>query len=470
MVITMKSIWEQDGAWVQKTKHTGKSEEIFPTGMKVETLVIGAGLTGILTAYFLAKRGHEVIVVEKHTLAAGQTGRTTAKITAQHGLVYDKMIAQIGWEKARDYALANTEAIRLYERLIQQEGIECHFEKLPAYLYTVSESRLDCLRREVHAAVSLGVDACYVEEKEIEELPFEVKGAVCFEHQAQFHPLEFVKHLTKGLKIYENTRVIKVKGHMVDTNRGTVRAEHIVFATHYPLVNVPGFYFLRQHQERSYVLALKTERKLQGMYYGVEQQGLSLRSAGDLLLLGGGGHRTGKKMGKVFCKNKTIGYGYLRKMAEIYYPEAEEVTAWSAQDCISHDGIPLIGKYSLFRPYWYVATGYKKWGMTSAMIAAVILSNQICGVERIKHINPALFSPRRMLIRASALPFLKDMGESTWGLLKGWLGRKKHRCAHMGCRLEWNGEEGSYDCPCHGSRFDKEGRVLDNPSKKNKEM
>lgn len=464
----MKSIWELGQEWTQNRSSADGKEEVFPKGMQTKTLVIGGGLTGILTAYFLAKRGHEVMIVEKGTIASGQTGRTTAKITAQHGLIYENMIRQIGWEKARDYALANEEAIRLYENLIHQESIACDFEKQPAYLYTVSENDTDMLHKEVQAAVSLGVDACYMEGEALQELPFEVKGAVCFANQAQFHPVKFLRHLAEGLTIYENTRVTKIKGHTVTTNRGEITAENIVFATHYPIVNVPGFYFLRQHQERSYVLALKTGNSLQGMYYGVGKNDLSLRSAGDVLLLGGGGHRTGRKMSEACCENKSRGYGYLRKMAQVYFPGATEVAAWSAQDCMSHDNLPFIGKYSLLRPYWYVATGYKKWGMTSAMIAAVIISNQICGVARIKHINSALFASQRILFRASARHFFKDMGESLWGLLRGWLGGKKHRCAHMGCRLEWNGEEGSFDCPCHGSRFDEDGRVLDNPSKKDK--
>lgn len=464
----MKSIWELEREDTQDRSSTYGKEIMFPQGMHIKTLVIGAGITGILTAYFLSKRGYEVIVVEKDTIASGQTGRTTAKITAQHGLVYEKMIRQMGWEKARDYALANAEAIGLYEKLIYQEGIFCDFEKQSAYLYALSEANTDLLRKEVQAAVSLGVDAHYVTGEALQELPFEVTGAACFENQAQFHPIKFIRHLAKDLTIYENTQVIKVKGHTAITNRGKITAEHIVFATHYPIVNVPGFYFLRQHQERSYVLALKTGQALQGMYYGVEKNGLSLRTAGDVVLLGGGGHRTGKKTGEACSENTTIGYGYLRKMAQVYFPEAEEVGAWSAQDCISHDELPFIGEYSCFRPYWYVATGYKKWGMTSAMIAALIISNRICGGSQIKHINPALFSPRRMLLRASVKAFLMDMCESLWGLSRGWLGGKKHRCAHMGCRLEWNGEEGSYDCPCHGSRFDENGCVLDNPSQKDK--
>lgn len=462
----MKSIWESEQEWTQNRSNSGGKEEVFLKGMRTKTLVIGGGLTGILTAYFLAKKGQEVMIVEKDTIASGQTGRTTAKITAQHGFIYEKMIRQVGLEKARDYALANEEAIRLYENLIQQESIACDFEKQPAYLYAVREKDTDMLRKEVQAAGTLGVDARYMEGEELQELPFEVKGVVCFENQAQFHPVKFIRHLAEGLTIYENTRVTKVKGHTVTTNRGEITAENIVFATHYPIINMPGFYFLRQHQERSYVLALKTGQALQGMYYGVDQNSLSLRSTGDVLLLGGGGHRTGKKMRDICCKNKSTGYGYLRKMAQVYFPGAEEVAAWSAQDCMPHDGIPYIGKYSLLRPYWYVATGYKKWGMTSSMIAAVIISNQICGVVRIKHINPALFSPQRILFRAGVRSFFKDMGESMWGLLKGWLGGRKHRCAHMGCRLEWNGEEGSFDCPCHGSRFDFQGRVLDNPARK----
>lgn len=219
--------------------------------------------------------------------------------------------------------------------------------------------------------------------RQIKELPFAIKAAVCFPNQAQFHPLEFIAYLEKELVVYEHTKVLSVKKNIVYTQKGQIEADHIIFATHYPITNVPGFYFLRQHQERSYVLALADQEQLSGMYYGIDKGRLSLRSAGDFLLLGGGGHRTGKCKCKQ-KKNEFFGYSFLRKQAKLYYPDADIACEWSAQDCMTHDDIPFIGKYSVFRQNWYVATGFKRWGMTSSMIAAQIISNHICQTTEIE--------------------------------------------------------------------------------------
>lgn len=446
----MKSIWEADGEIAK--------QRMLPCDMAVETVVIGAGMAGILTAYFLEKQGHNVVLVEAKRIGSGQTRGTTAKITSQHGLCYHKMIRKIGRKKAAMYASANQEAIAGYQQIIKEEEIDCDFELKKAYLYTVQENKRAELQWEVAAAQKLGIPAFFLEGKEVTDLPFPVKGAVCFPKQAQFHPLKFIRHLSKELKIYEDTKVLKVKGHKVFTNRGTIYAGNIVFATHYPFVNVPGFYFLRQHQERSYVLALKVQEKLEGMYYGVDDNGLSLRSAGELLLLGGGGHRTGKRRGQ--C------YGYLKKMARIYYPKSEEVAVWSAQDCMPHDEMPFIGRYSRFKSYWYVATGFQKWGMTSSMIAAKAISGQIMNNRKKPEGCLAVFSPQRFLVRASCKNLLVDIAESVKGLGKGLIVSRKKRCPHMGCALEWNPEENSWDCPCHGSRFGEKGELKDNPAQR----
>ncbi len=446
----MKTIWE-------KNCDIAMQKELQDT-LNVETVVIGAGMAGILTAYFLKKKGHSAVVVETKRLGSGQTKGTTAKITSQHGLCYHQMIQKVGRGKAECYARANEAAINLYRQLIEEEEIDCEFQSCNSYLYTRREADRATLQKESVAAVSLGIKAYFVEKEELEELPFSVCGGVCFENQAQFHPLKFVKHLVKGLTIYENTKVLKVKGHMVYTNRGNICAENIIFTTHYPLANTPGFYFLRQHQERSYVLALKAQKELKGMYYGIDENGLSLRGVGDTILLSGAGHRTGKNRGG--C------YGYLRKMGQLYYPKAEEVAAWSAQDCIPHDGIPFIGKYSVFRPYWYVASGFHKWGMTASMIAAESISGHITGERLMPKNMVEIFSPQRMLVRVSVKNLVIDMGESIKGLVKGLLGSKKKRCPHMGCGLKWNPEENSWDCPCHGSRFGYDGELKDNPAKR----
>lgn len=448
----MQSIWS-------KTTDIPKQKEL-KSNIHIQNVVIGAGMAGILTAYFLQKKGLEVIVIEADKAASGQTKNTTAKITSQHGLIYHDMMKKTGRVRAKGYAHANEEAIKAYEEIIREEEIACQFEKRLSFLYSIREDGKERLLQEARTAVELGIKAHYMEGDKIHELPFEVSGAVCFENQAQFHPLEFVKTLVDKLTIYENTNAIFVHGHVIATNRGTIEAENIIFATHYPFINVPGFYFLRQHQERSYVLALKGEgvpSHLSGMYYGIDEGGLSFRSAEGKLLLGGGSHRTGKKV----CYCEKVGYSYLREQAHLLYPNAEETAYWAAQDCMPHDGIPFIGRYSFLRPYWYVATGFHKWGMTSSMISAMIISDMICGKQ-----SPyeEVFTPQRLLFRAGIKDFGVDIGESVVGLTKGLFSRKETRCSHMGCHLTWNEEEESWDCPCHGSRYDKHRRVIDNPA------
>lgn len=452
--------------------------------IETEVAVIGAGMAGILIAYFLQEAGKQVVILEADRIASGQTKNTTAKITSQHGCIYSKLKKDFGMGAAELYAEANEEAIAEYQRIIEENDISCHFERLPAYLYSMADEK--SLRKEAEVAASLGISAYYTKEV---KLPFGTAGAVCFENQAQFHPLEFIRQITEDITICEKTKVLSVNGHLITTNRGTVKAQSIIFATHYPITNIPGFYFLRQHQQRSYVLALKNVKEVKGMYYSIDTKGLSLRMEEDILLLGGGGHRTGKgEAGK--------GYKFLRKAAEKYFPEHEEIASWSAQDCIPHDGLPFVGKYSSLRPYWYVATGFHKWGMSTSMIAAGVIRDQICGIS-----NPyeEVFSPQRIHLKAGFTAFIKDVGTSVKGLLMGALhlpfsgvaslkpgqgkiiriglfrygcykekNGKIHkipvRCPHMGCELEWNGQEHTWDCPCHGSRYNIDGELIDNPA------
>ncbi|MGN0132480.1 MAG: FAD-dependent oxidoreductase [Lachnospiraceae bacterium] len=478
----MESIWHD---MVVIPERESLSEHI-----TADVAVIGAGMAGILTAYALKCQGKNVVVLEADRIGSGQTGNTTAKITCQHGMIYDKMIRKYGKETASIYARANRAAIDAFERLIKEQNIDCQFQKVSAYLYSTMDD--EKLRAEAEAAQMLGIKAYFTRET---ELPFTVKGAVRFEGQAQFHPLLFLKEIAKSLKIYERTKVLSVKGHRVETGGGSVTAEHIVFATHYPITNIPGFYFLRQHQERSYVLAVVKTKKPKGIYYSADPGGISFRSTEDALLLGGGSHRTGE--------NKVGGiYEELKKTAKQYYPGCEELTRWSAQDCMPHDGIPFIGKYSVFRPYWYVATGFGKWGMTASMLSAMIICDRICGRE-----NPyeKVFSPRRLHFFAALGPLLTDVGQSIRGLVKGAfhfpfpdlaslpkghggivrigfrrfacyrdeqgaVHRISARCPHMGCELQWNPDELSWDCPCHGSRYDCDGNLMDAPAQKEKKV
>lgn len=484
----MESLWRKQ----TKIKKTNSDKEnSISSNIHRDVIVVGAGMAGLLIAYYLKEQGKDVLVLEADRITSGQTERTTAKITSQHDLKYSKLVKKVGIKKARMYALANEVAISEYEQFIREHKIECQFKRVPAYLYTMQDEAM--LIKEAKTAAALGIEAFFTKET---ELPFSVKGAVCFLKQAQFSPLEFINPICSELEILENTKVIAVKGNRVIarniSENKIFTADKIVIATHYPILNVPGFYFMRQHQERSYVLALSGCKKIKGMYYGIDSDGLSFRQAGEVLLLGGKSHRTGQNQ-------KGGAYDFLMQEARRYYPECKEKTRWSAQDCMPHDGIPFIGKYSIFTPHIYVATGFQKWGMTSSMIAAMILRDELCGVS-----NPyaKVFSPQRLNIRASFGSLILDVFESVKGLSKGFFHRPKKKadvlqnghggivsiegqryacyrdnqgklhkisakCPHMGCELTWNPDEKSWDCPCHGSRFDVDGKLFDNPAKVN---
>lgn len=441
----MESVWRK-----QTKQMTGKEEksEKKPDRITWDVIVIGAGMAGLLTAFYLQEAGKKVLVLEADKICSGQTERTTAKITSQHGIKYSKLIKSVGTEIARGYAHANEKAIREYEKLIEKRRIDCEFEKRTAYLYSLEEK--NALEEERQAALSLGID---VTTEDRAELPFPIRSVIGFPNQAQFSPLKFARNIVGELTILENCRVTEIKEHVVFAERNVFTGEKIVVATHYPIMDVPGFYFLRQHQSRSYVLALSGCKRVEGMYYGVDKEGLSFRQAGDYLLLGGASHRTGE--------NKKGGaYRYLEDMARKYYPEGKVEARWSAQDCMPHDGLPFIGRYSIFSPNIFVITGFQKWGMTLSMIAAMILRDEIIGAE---NIYAKVFTPQRFHMKAAVPSLLTDVGISVRSLTKAML-TEKPSCAHLGCKLEWNPDEQSWDCPCHGSRYTKEGALLDNPS------
>ena len=246
--------------------------------------------------------------------------------------------------------------------------------------------------------------------------------------------------------------VMAVKGHKITTPYGKVTAKHIVFACHYPFPLVPGYYFARMYQERSYVLALSGAPRLEGMYLGVDPGGLSLRRAGQSLLLGGQSHRTGVQ------KNRP--YRALASSAHKLFPQAKIWQKWSAQDCITLDSVPYIGRFSRRNRDWYVATGFGKWGMTLSMVSAHLLTDLIC-----KRTSPyeALYSPLRFPALSAVPRLASHMTRSAAGLIKG-LAPGVMRCPHMGCKLSWNAAEATWDCPCHGSRFDSSGKLMTGPS------
>ena len=331
--------------------------------VKTDVAIIGGGLAGILTAHFWEQAGRKCIVFEAERIGSGQTGNTTAKVTSQHGLIYNKLIESVGKEKAQQYADANQEAVERYRILIRKYGIDCDWQERASYLYAMREGK--SLRDEYKAAVELNLPAALTEKT---ELPFKVTAALRFTGQASFHPLKFLQRMAEKITVYEETKVLRAEPHLLVTDRGNVQAEQIVFAGHYPFQLRPGYYFLRMHQERSYVLGLSNVLPLAGMYLGVEEDGLSFRQSGNILLLGGGSHRTGDgELGNP--------YDYLYHKAEQYFPHGRILYQWSAQDCMPLDGIPYIGQFGKKTEGWFVATGFQKWGMTTSMVAAMILTD-----------------------------------------------------------------------------------------------
>lgn len=426
----MSSLWEQN---LKKPEFEQLHGDI-----KTDVLIIGGGITGILCAYELEKAKVPYVLAEAETVGSGITKNTTAKITVQHGLIYDKIIKKYGIEKAKQYLSASETAFEKYRRL--SLDTDCDFQEKDSYVY--SKNNRQKIEREIYALEKLGVKTEFVKEL---PLPFYIAGAVRFPKQAQFNPLKFIYALSKGLNIYEHTRVKELKGKTAVTNGGKITADKIIVATHFPFINKHGNYFVKMYQHRSYVIALENAPDVNGMYVDDSKSGMSFRNYQNLLLIGGGAHRTGKKGGN---------WKELREFARTYYPESKEKYHWATQDCMTLDNIPYIGPYSKSTDGLYTATGFNKWGMTSSMVSAMILCDMVQGKDsEFKDV----FSPSRTILYPK---LAVNLFESAMGLLCP----APKRCPHLGCALKWNEHEHSWDCPCHGSRFSEKGEIIDNPA------
>jgi len=427
---TMKSVWEKSAPQVSfKTLNGNKNTDV---------LIVGGGIAGILCAYKLKNAGVECMLAEAKEICQGVTKNTTAKITLGHGLIYDKLTKRFGEDRARLYAQAQSDAVKEYARLCQD--IDCDYETRCNYVYSLTERKN--IEKEVAALNRLGVNA---ELSDAAELPFSVAGAVCVKDQAQFNPLKFLFGIAKDLPIYDHTKVTELMPHKARTNCGDISYKKLIVATHFPMLNKHGLYALKLYQHRSYVIALKNAHKINGMYVDESDTGMSFRSYGDLLLLGGGGHRTGKQGG---CWQE------LEDFAEKHYKDAEIVSKWATQDCITLDGIPYIGQYAKSAHDVFVATGFNKWGITNSMVAADILCDLICEKK-----NPyaEVFSPSRTVMRP-------QLAINSFESMVGFLTPGVPRCPHLGCALKYNRNEHSWDCSCHGSRFTEDGELIDNPA------
>ena len=434
-------------------------------------------------------------------------GNSTAKITSQHDLFYDYLLQSLGKEQAKQYLDANEEAVHNIEKIIKKEEISCEYEKQDAYVFTQKEEEIPKIKKEVEAVNSLGFPAEFVTNV---ELPIKIKGAIKFPNQAQFNPCKYANGLVDAISksekviIFENTKVVDVKKEapykIITENGKMVKAKYVVLATHYPIINIPGYYFLKMYQSMSYAIGVETQKQLfQGMYINSEKPTFSFRTAKtgdkDLLIVVGGDHKTGEE------KDLSRTYEELEKEAKQIDPDSKVIYKWCTEDCISLDKIPYIGEFSNLMPNVYVGTGYKKWGITSSNIAANIIVDKILGKEnpykevftstRLKPVknyqemgNVLKEVTNSLIIDKFKIPeeTLNEIGLDEGKILeldgkkvgaykspKDELFIIKPVCSHLGCELTWNNLEKTWDCPCHGSRFTYEGKSIYDPSIKDLE-
>ncbi|SDN99987.1 FAD-dependent oxidoreductase [Alkalicoccus daliensis] len=491
-----KSLWRE------------KAPQSFPAlkeDIDTEVCVIGGGIVGVSTAFMLARRGIKAALIEADRMGAGTSGYTTAKISSQHGLKYSSLIDTFGEQEARLYYDANEDAIAWMERMCKKLAIDCNFERQASYVYAETQEGAENINKEVEAYRRLELDGRLSEET---ELPFPVESAIMMHDQAQFHPLRFLSKLLRYLEVentpvYENTKAVDIKRgkrpQVLMENGNVITADHVVMATHYPFKDLQALFAARLHVERSYAVAFRIEGKIpQGMYLNAESPKRSIRNAVDpdgnrLLLIGGEGHTSGQK------DDTLQNYEALRQFGLEHFKVKDIPYRWSAQDLMTLDGMPYIGPVTPGKEDIFTAAGFGKWGMAMGVGAATIIADHISGKN-----NPytKLFTPSRFTPSQDIKNAVKENMSVARSYVKGKMDRKSRNkledlangegavvnfdgnragayknehgeitivdttCTHMGCELSWNNGETSWDCPCHGSRFDVDGTVLEGPAVK----
>lgn len=427
-----------DSVWQQIPSATPRKQ--LCENRRTEILVIGGGMAGVLCARALQEAGKDVLLTEARQVGSGITAKTTAVLTAQHDFLYCDMGAKFGIQTAAAYLHANLDAVRQFRELAKE--IPCDFEEISSMQFTIKEPGR--LKKEILFLKELGFTAKW---HSATSLPIPATGAAEYPGMGQFHPLKFLQGAAKTLDIYENSRVLQLHGTTAQLEHGSVKADKVVVATHFPFINRAGLYFMKLYQSRSYVLALENAPKPTATLAELEGRGIYFRPYGDLLLVGGGDHRTGKKGG---------GYDYLKAYVRQYFPESRIKYAWSNQDCMSLDGRPYVGRYSPLMPNVYTATGFNAWGMTNSMVAAHLIRDLIIGAE----------NPLTEILRPNRSVFHRQLLYNLAETVANFAIPTVKRCPHLGCALRWNPQEHSWDCPCHGSRFEKDGTLSDTPAQK----
>lgn len=485
--------------WIATTPETNYAA--LQTGVTVDVAVIGGGIAGLTAALLLKRDGARVAVIEAGRIVKSVTGNTTAKITSLHNLIYDHLLSEFGLEGAQAYASAQQAAIEKIAALVSDYGIDCDFTRTDAYTYTETEEELERITREVEAAAQLNLPVSYVEST---PLPFPVKGAVRFTNQARFHPRKYLLHLAAqiegdGSYIFEETRALDLEEDeqacRVTTARGVVTAREVILATHFPFYD-HGMYFSRMSPKRSYVIGCRLKSPApEGMFITSSEPFRSFRSnraedGGEIWMVGGENHKTGQG-GDTASRYRNL-ERYARERFDVRTIEYR----WSTQDNNTVDKVPYIGLSTPASKRVYVATGFGGWGMTNGTVAGMILSDTIAGRD---NQWSKVFDPNRFKPVTSAVDFVKENlnvakhfvadrlgvpeAEKLPELLEGEgriveadgekvavckVAGATHEvsaiCTHMGCVVDWNNAEQSWDCPCHGSRFNYDGKVIQGPA------
>lgn len=495
--------------WMAKSENTN-----YPTLGKWEiadVCIVGGGIVGAVTAYLLAKSNKEikVVVLEKGKLCMGVTANSTAKLTSQHGLFYNYLENEFGLNFAKKYLESNEEGIKLAKQIIKDENIDCDLEIKDAYTFATNSSELRKVKDEVETVNKLKFNAEFVEKVDIPVK--KVLGAIRFPNQAQFNPRKYTTELFKraakfGVRIFENSKVEKIEhnadSYSVSSNVFNVLAKNVVIASHYPIKNFPGMYFAKMYQDKSYAIAVDVNDEdnkniIDGMYIQSCNPVISFRTAKyenrNLLVVAGAGHKTGESEGNIEeC------YNNLENYIKEYYPNFQVKYRWSTEDCVTLDKVPYIGEFSTLLPNIYVATGFKKWGMSTSHVAAKLISDLILGnqnkyteIYKATRVNPVknikeLGNMFKESMHSLAINKVRDIDSSVSdielgnggiveidgekvGIYKrkdGKIFAVKPFCKHLGCLVAWNNLEKTWDCPCHGSRYDYMGNIISEPTVK----
>ncbi len=365
----------------------------------VDVVIIGGGIAGITTAYFLKEKGLKVALCEADRIVKNVTGYTTAKVPSLHDVIYNPISKSYGKDQAQLYADANQDAIEMLAAIIKKNNIDCDFIRKDSYTYTQENQYIDDLKKEATTAKDIGLPAEFTTEV---PLPFKVKAAVCFKNQAQFHPRKYLLALSKTIAdnknfLFEQTRALKIREGepcIVETATSSIKAKYIVIATHFPIFDENHFY-ARMYQQRSYVLAAKIKSKLpSGMFISIEHPFHTFRTQRDgmdeLLIFGGQDHKSGQ--GGDTQKR----YNLLEKKLKEWYSLSSIKYSWSTQDNMTPDKIPYVGRSTKKSKYIFVATGFNGWGMTNSVVAAQLLTDLITGKK-----NPLekLYDPSRLTLQ-----------------------------------------------------------------------